>query len=162
MQLQTPRLTLRQLKHTDDVALLALRGHPEVNHYLDRTPPKDISQAQMFINTILDGGLTQSWTYWAIALRDGGLIGTICLWNFSDDRLTAELGYELHPEYQGQGFMDEAVKKVLDFGFAVLGLRTIEAFTHRDNIRSSRLLERNGFTKIEDGELERFAKTTAP
>ena len=161
IQLLTPRLTLRPLQASDDAALLALRGHPEVNRYLDRTPPTDITQARMFINTITEALLENKWGYWAIT-REDALIGTICLYNFSEDRLSAELGYELHPDYQGQGLMDEAVKKVLTFGTTVLGLRTIEAFTHRDNVRSARLLERNGFNKAEAGDLERFVRTTAP
>lgn len=156
MELQTTRLTLRPLQPTDDVALLALRANPDVNRYIERAPPEDITQARMFIDTIMNNSLTQTVAYWAITLHEGDLIGTICLWNFSEDRLTAELGYELHPAYQGLGFMNEAAQKVLDFGFTVLGLQTIQAVTHKDNVRSSRLLERNGFSKVDEGVFERF------
>lgn len=157
--LLTTRLTLRPLLHTDDVALLALRSNPDVNRYIDRKPPEDIAQARMFIETIMNGALTQKLTYWGITPHGGDLIGTICLWNFSEDRLTAELGYELHPAYQGLGIMNEAAKKVLDFGFTVLGLQTIRAVTHRDNLRSSRLLVRNGFSKVDEGVFEQFVRS---
>ncbi|MFM9949131.1 MAG: GNAT family N-acetyltransferase; N-acetyltransferase, partial [Saprospiraceae bacterium] len=73
------------------------------------------------------------------------LIGTICLWNFSEDKTQAELGYELKPVFQGLGLMDEAVKSVLVYSFESIGIQTLCAFTHHNNNASRRLLEKNGF-----------------
>lgn len=46
--------------------------------------------------------------------------------------------------------MTEALTYVLEFGFNHLGLEKIEAYTQWNNERSRRLLERNGFSLIED------------
>ena len=73
------------------------------------------------------------------------MIGNICLWNLSEDCKTAELGYDLIPEYQGEGIMDEAVKAVLHFGFNQLKLELVEAFTSKQNESSKKLLLRNQF-----------------
>ncbi|RLJ30734.1 acetyltransferase (GNAT) family protein [Chryseobacterium sp. 7] len=60
--------------------------------------------------------------YLGISLKDQlNLIGTICLWNFSQDCKTTEVGYELLPEYHRQGIMCEALK-VLNFGFNELNI----------------------------------------
>ena len=59
----------------------------------------------------------------------------------------AELGYALNPSYWGNGIMTEAGKKVLDYGFNILGLKRIEAGTFVDNIQSQRVCEKLGFTK---------------
>ena len=75
------------------------------------------------------------------------MIGTICLFEFADDNFKAEIGYELLPSYQGKGLMQEAVSKVLEFGFQHLGLNSIEAYTHSENQSSTRLLEKFNFTK---------------
>ncbi len=77
--------------------------------------------------------------------KSNQLIGTICIWNISEDRLKAEIGYELVPEEQGKGFMREALKAVIDFAFKSARLQSLEAYTHRDNKASSNLLIHHGF-----------------
>jgi ribosomal-protein-alanine N-acetyltransferase len=57
----------------------------------------------------------------------------------------AEIGYELKPVFQGMGFMSETIQCVADYGFGTLGLGKLEAYTHAENIRSIRLLEKNHF-----------------
>jgi ribosomal-protein-alanine N-acetyltransferase len=42
--------------------------------------------------------------YWAITqTQNGKLIGTICLFDFSEELNQCEMGYELSTDYQGQG-----------------------------------------------------------
>ena len=62
---------------------------------------------------------------------------------------TAEVGYDLSPNFQGEGIMHESLKSVMKFGFDKLKLETIEAFTHKLNGSSIKLLERNGFDLVE-------------
>lgn len=143
----TPRLVLRPLVPGDEERLFCLRTNEEVNRYLDRPQTRERAEVCRFIEAITEGIAEYHWTYWALTLGDGELIGTICLWNFSEDRRTAELGYEIHPDFQGRGLMDEAVKKVIRYGFDILGLRRINAETHRLNQRSVALLVKNGFVR---------------
>lgn len=147
-RLTTQRLLLRQLNKSDDLTLYALRTDERVNKYIVRRLHSDISETRKFIKMINDGILKRNWLYWAICLPDRPeLIGTICLWNFSDDQSTAEIGYELHPDYHGMGYMDEAVKQIIRYSFDILWVKKLEAFTHRDNIASAKLLEKNGFVR---------------
>ena len=37
------------------------------------------------------------------------MIGSICLWNFTDNQKSAEIGYDLSPKYQRKGIMNEIV-----------------------------------------------------
>ena len=39
----------------------------------------------------------------------------------------AEIGYALHPAYQGKGLMNEALNALLDYGFRVMKLHSVEA-----------------------------------
>ncbi|MBR9998943.1 MAG: GNAT family N-acetyltransferase [Cyclobacteriaceae bacterium] len=145
-ELTTERLVLRQLKISDDVTLFYLRSDDGVNRYIDRRKQSDINETRKFIKKIIDGIKKENWVYWAICLKDRPeLIGTICLWNFSEVRATAEIGYELSPSFQGFGYMNEALQCVLGYGFDTLGLNKLEAFTHMDNFRSAKLLEKNLF-----------------
>jgi ribosomal-protein-alanine N-acetyltransferase len=146
--LQTERLTLRQLTSSDDKEIFALRSDENVNKYLDRKRSKSIDDAKNFILTINENVLRNDSIYWAMTLRSTNkLIGTICLFDFSEDDSKAEIGYELLPGFQGKGIMQEAISKVIDFGVRDIGLNSIEAYTHAQNQSSVRLLEKFNFKK---------------
>jgi len=53
----------------------------------------------------------------------------------------------LDPQLQGKGFMQEAMQVVLDHGFRVMKLHSVEANVNPRNIDSIKLLERNHFVK---------------
>jgi [ribosomal protein S5]-alanine N-acetyltransferase len=146
--LQTERLLLRQLISTDDKEIFALRSDPSVNKYLNRKPGKSIEDAKDFIRMINENIQRNNSLYWAITLNSTDkLIGTICLFNFSDDNFKAEIGYELLPDFQGKGIMQEATTILIDFGIQHLGLKSIEAYTHCENKRSTKLLDKFNFKR---------------
>lgn len=156
--LKTGRLTLRQLRSSDDQEIFALRSNDNVNKYLDRKPGKSIDDAKNFIQAITENIQRNDSIYWAIALNGTDkLIGTICLFNFSEDHSKAEIGYELLPDFQGKGIMEEAASKVIHFGFQEVGLNSIEACTHSENQSSTRLLEKLNFKRAASAADENFA-----
>ena len=59
------------------------------------------------------------------------------------------LGFWTHPQQQGKGFMTEAVKRILTFGFEQLGAIEIEACHASWNEASKRVLEKSGFIQRE-------------
>ena len=145
-ELKTERLILRPLKETDVAAIYSLRTDDTVNKYIDRKKPTSFDEANEFINETIKGITDNKWIYWAITLKDNPkLIGTVCFWNFSETKNIAEIGFELNPEFHGQGIMNEVLKSVLDFGFKIIGLEIIEAFIHKDNIASRKLVVKNNF-----------------
>lgn len=144
--LETERLVLRQLVNEDVDTLYQLRTDENVNKYLDRPVPENIEEVRTFINKITKAIEENKSIYWVIAMKSKPEpIGTICLWNFSADGKEAETGYELSPSFQGQGIMKEAFSRVMDYGFNILGLKAIEAYTHRGNLASTKLLEKHRF-----------------
>ena len=144
--LKTKRLIFRQLKETDSKEIFFLRSDKQVNKFIDRPKQNSINEASKFISKINNGIKQDDLIYWAITLIGSSkLIGTICLWNISKDKKYAELGYELNPKFHGKGIMGEALKHILDFGFEKIGLKKVEAFTHKDNSKSNTLLLKNNF-----------------
>jgi ribosomal-protein-alanine N-acetyltransferase len=142
----TERLILRQLEIGDVNEIFALRSSDDVNRFLDRPKTTTIDEAKQFIYKINEGINKNEWLYWAITLKkETGLIGTICYWNISKENNRAEVGYELHPHFQGKGIMQEAILKVIDFEFGQLKLKTITAVPSGDNLKSRKLLEKNNF-----------------
>jgi len=144
--LTTERLTLRQPAISDDQQIFKLRSDNEVNKYLDREPSVTIDDARNFINSVNEHTNRSASIYWAMTLNNSStLIGTICLYNFSDDG-TCEIGYELLTNFQGQGIMKETTERVIDYALNTLQVQRIEASLHRGNQRSVKLLERLSFT----------------
>jgi [ribosomal protein S5]-alanine N-acetyltransferase len=144
--LTTERLTLRQLVINDEQEVFTLRSDREINKYLDRQISDTVDDARNFINKVNETINKTDSLYWAITFGDKNiLIGTICLFGFSDENYKCEIGYELLTNFQGQGIMKEAVGKVIDYAFNMIKVKNIEAFLHRDNQRSITLLEKFSF-----------------
>jgi ribosomal-protein-alanine N-acetyltransferase len=146
--LQSERLILRKLSLDDAEEIFFLRSSEEVNKHLDRTRADNIDDAFVFINKVNIGIANDNWIYWAICFKDNPkLVGTTCLWNLNADENKAEVGYELAPEHQRKGIAKEALSKIIKFGFDVMQLAKIEAYTHNENYASKKLLERFGFVR---------------
>lgn len=58
-----------------------------------------------------------------------------------------EIGWRLHLTHWGQGYATEAAGAWLDYGFGVLGLAEIVAFTDSDNHRSLAVMRRLGMIR---------------
>jgi len=140
--IKTERLILRLINAQDVDITYLLRSNPIVGKYILRPLCKDRVEAKAHVDKVINLMQSNESIIWVIEFEKS--IGTICLWNFSKDRKTAEIGYDLLPEYYNKGIMTEALKTVLHFGFNTLKLKTIEAFTHKENSNSIKLLKRQG------------------
>jgi len=81
-------------------------------------------------------------------LRKGeeGLIGVVGL-TVDDGGESAEIGYWVGREFWGRGYATEAVRRILLFGFGVLGLTQVDAFVFPGNDASIKVLTNTGFSK---------------
>ncbi len=144
--LTTERLTLRQLDMTDEQEIFTLRSDRDINKYLGRPACTSMEEARSFITKINDNITKNAALYRAITLKDKKeLVGTICLFGFTEDNDKCEIGYELLTPFQGQGIMKEAAEKVIDYVFNMLKVQKIEAFFHKDNLDSVKLLDKLSF-----------------
>ena len=146
--LYTKRLVLRRMEMSDDQDIFFLRSDKKVNEFIDMNLAQTIDDARAHIEKI-DNNISKGESiYWVIALPERkNLIGTICLWNISAENEKGEVGYVLHHDFQGQGYMHEALEAVVKFGFESMNLKIIEAFTRADNERSTRLLASLNFRR---------------
>ncbi len=56
-----------------------------------------------------------------------------------------ELAYCIGYQYENQGIISKAVKALSTYAFKNLGLEILQIITHKDNISSVRVAEKNGF-----------------
>ena len=57
-----------------------------------------------------------------------------------------EIGYTLHPDYWGRGYVPEAARALIDLAFTELNLHKIELSCFGYNVQSQRVAEKLGFT----------------
>ena len=158
------RLVLRKLSANDAKLIYDLRSSIEVTKYIDRPLYKDSEEAIFFLNKTIKSINNNEVIVWSIHLKVSLIpIGTICLWNFLEDRKIAEVGYDMLPEFHKKGFMNEALNAIVNFGFNNLKLKSIEAYTNKNNLSSIKLLEKNHFIKQnnrrDDGNIDNLIYT---
>lgn len=147
--LTTNRLILRQLRPDDDKQIFNYQKDKNNFEHVDIPIHKCIEEAQDYIAKMNRGVAKNKWIIWAIA--DKGMdhiLGTVSIWNISIEDGRGELGYSLFPCNTGKGIMTEALRKVVNYGFDIMGLKRIEAYTNEGNIKSRSLLEKNGFSFV--------------
>ncbi|MPS65638.1 MAG: N-acetyltransferase [Chryseobacterium sp.] len=155
--IETERLQLKGINENHVEDIFKIRSNEVINQYVQRNSPKNNYDALQFILTIKERTKDNQSFYWGISLKnESSLIGTICLYNFSEDRKVAEVGYELLPDYHRQGIMSEALKAVLDFAFDDLHLQEMVAMTNKFNENSKSLLLKYDFVLEEGREDEGF------
>lgn len=144
--LTTDRLRLRRMTNADANFIQSLRSSDIVNKYLDREPQSLHKDILAYIAKTDNGINENQWLYWIIEFKETQqAVGTICLFNFSEDRTTAEVGYEMHPSHFQKGIMSEALQTLITFTFDSLVFDTIKAHTHKDNAGSRALLTKHQF-----------------
>lgn len=148
-ELQTGRLLLRKLEKADANEIFFLRSNEDVLRYLGKEPAETVKEAEEFIGQINKNIDNNESILWGIALLNDPsvIIGTICLWNVRKENYRSEIGYLLHPDHWRKGIMKEAINSVVEYGFDVLGLHSIEALLSPGNVASSAVLESTGFVK---------------
>lgn len=152
LALETERLILKEISMNDLDFLFEIRNNDDNNKYIGRKK-SSLDQVKQFIIDRISDFKEERGIYWMVYNKETKQnVGSICCWNFNFENNSVEIGYELVPEFRGKGFMQEALSKVINFGFNELNLQTIEAFTDKKNQPSINALLKFNF--IEETEFE--------
>lgn len=144
-ELTTPRLTLRKMLVLDTEDMYAYACRADVTQYLTWYPHPDRDYTRQYLQYLGNRYAAGMFYDWAIVYEpDCKMVGTCGFTSFNCSADSAEVGYVLNPEYWGKGIAQEALQRVLRFGFENLQLNRIEAKYIRENERSRRLMERVG------------------
>lgn len=149
--IETKNLLLRSMTHNDKNDIFQMRKDPRMHDYTDTRPDGNIGETEVYIDKMINGVAEDRWVIWAIEHKESKkVIGSISIWNIDNDQKTAELSYGIIPDYQGRGFMKEALFNIVDYGFNVMKLKSIDAYTEKSNIRSTNLLAKCNFQIIDE------------
>ena len=122
-------------------------GDPVVIYYMrDEEPLKTLAEAEEMLRPLQTPEKMPGFKWWGIELKATGLlIGTCGYCRWDKQHHHAEIGYDLWPDYWGQGLMPEALRALIGYGFEEMALNRIEVTTHTENQRSQRVLAKLGF-----------------
>lgn len=112
----------------DADALFAIQSDTEVMRYWNHPAWTDARQAQQ--QTLDDMAATTAGTQLKLAIRERAgtpLLGICVMFAIDESSGRAEIGYNLAPRAQSNGYMCEALARVVSYLFDERGLRRLEA-----------------------------------
>jgi RimJ/RimL family protein N-acetyltransferase len=141
--LESERLLLRRFRETDLATFLAYRNDPEVARYQDwEGSTEEEALRVIHVSEHEEPFAPGEWFQFAVALKETEqLVGDLGF-RVGEDGRQAEVGYTLAREHWGNGYASEAVIRLLDHAFGVLGLHRVSAVVDQENLPSIALLER--------------------
>jgi RimJ/RimL family protein N-acetyltransferase len=163
--LRTDRLLLRHWDEADVAAFFDVYSREEVARWLGvhpRKPVATVAEARERLGRWREHerGLSPPLGLWAIvpyaAGAPGPPVGTLLLLPLSDDdgpTDLVEVGWHLHPDFQGRGLATEAARAILAVA-PDAGIDEVLALTDLDNVASQRVAERLGMA--DEGETDRW------
>ncbi|MGG6262964.1 GNAT family N-acetyltransferase [Leptolyngbya sp. AN03gr2] len=147
--LQTERLILRPLSRGDAASIQAVANMREIADTMISIPhPYPDGEAERYITRQIAKFEAGHAITFAIEQKlDSMLIGIIEIRDIEREHSQAELSFWLAVEAWGQGYMSEALKPIIRFGFEVLGLNRLYAYHMVRNPGSGKVLQKNGLVQ---------------
>lgn len=146
--LHTTRLLLRALREADAPSLLAIFSDAMFMRYGTTPPWKAMCEADAMIARDLKAmALGERIRLGIERVEDKALIGICTLFDLDQSCRSAQIGYGLGSKFWGNGYMNEALVALLEYGFSELSLNRIEADIDPENVHSAKSLARIGFIK---------------
>ncbi len=150
--IRTERLLLRQWRGDDFAPFRIQMADARVTEHFPQalTAPEADDLGWSILQAIHERG----WGLWAVEVPGitafAGFVGLSVPAFPIDGRARVEVGWSLAAEHWGKGYATEGGRAALDYGFTVLGLSEIVAFTVPANRRSRAVMERLGMRR-DDG-----------
>lgn len=152
IDIECARVLLRPLVESDGDELFPLVSNPELPKLMSWAAHKDRAETDEWILRQMEARARGTSLVWGI-VKDAHVVGCISLHDLAWEQVAlrvdrAELGYWLAPALWGQGYMTEAVRGVIAFGFDDLGLHKITTMCFAQNAASQRVIEKSGFRQV--------------
>jgi RimJ/RimL family protein N-acetyltransferase len=146
--LRTERLLLRTMTGADVDDIHAYQSREDVCRYLMFEPRSREEVSERVARYATAVSLGGDGDYWQLAVErasePGRVIGDVYFTIKSVANATAEIGWTLHPDFRGQGYMTEAARAVLELAFTELRLHRVTAELDPRNDGSVALCRRLG------------------
>jgi len=147
-RLETGRLVLRGWRESDLDAHAAMSADPQVQRFLQGVLDRAQSWREMAFH--VGHWALRGYGNWVVERKaDGAFLGRAGLWN-PEGWFGVEVGWKFARDAWGHGYATEAGQAAIDWGFAHLDVDQIISVIDPENMRSMRVAERLGMTKLRD------------
>ena len=145
--LETEHFYLRKI-NTDDIPVIFEYGsNPNVSKQVSWETHQTVADTRAFVDMIVEGYEQGTKALWGMELKSTGkLVGTIDFVTIQERHRKAEIGYVLSEDCWGKGYMTEAARRIISFGFEELQLERIQARCFVENEGSARVMEKVGMS----------------
>ncbi|HEY4391050.1 MAG TPA: GNAT family N-acetyltransferase [Paenibacillus sp.] len=157
--LEGERIRLRRMEQADAADMFRYWSDPKVVKYMNVPVFQSVEETSEMIDFLNGLSETEDTMRWGIELvQEQRLIGSCGFntWELSG-AYRGEIGYDLGRDFWRQGYMTEALRLMLNYGFMTMGLNRIEALVDPRNSASRSILQ--SFTFCEEGVLREYQRT---
>ena len=147
-RIETERLVLRVRTVADAEDIFDYASRPEVSYPAGFPPVRTLEDEIYYLEHILPERNQKENLpagYGIVVKGTNNVIGSVDFNHRHEDDVL-EIGYTLHPDYWGRGYVPEAARALIDLAFKELNLHKIELVCFGYNVQSQRVAEKLGFT----------------
>lgn len=156
--LKTEKLALYHLTTADADFMVELMNEPGFIHYVaDRGIRTTADAASYLSDKIIPSYAKIGFGFYRVELKEAGQPIGICGLAKRDTLEEVDIGFAILERNSGQGYAFEAAAATMQFGGAVLGLKSIIGVTAPDNHASIHLLNKLGLSYCERVYIPGFA-----
>ena len=145
--LETKRLTLRRFEYSDNASM---RKHWVSDPLVQKMYSEPVYCTEGEVRSLLEKYIEayqNNACRWAITLRgDTECIGQIAYFMVNEVNHWGEIEYCIGREFQNNGYITEAVRRILQYGFDEINLHKVQICHKSINEPSRRVIEKCGFT----------------
>ena len=152
VQLKTERLVVRDFLPADIDDWHRLSSNPKTMYYLQDVLVSSLEESRQNLEVAISEARDPNRTKYFFAIEHGetgAFIGTV---GYTVAEATpvgklAHVGYWMLPEHQGRGYMTEALREVIRFGFEDGNVFRFSTGCFAENLASERVMQKCGFVK---------------
>jgi RimJ/RimL family protein N-acetyltransferase len=144
LEILTERLVLRRPRPDDVPAIVLACQDPDVPRFMPEVSiPYGEPDARRFLASVERAWRESDERTFAIAGTDDLYLGSVSI----TLREGGNVGYMLSPSARGHGFTTEAVRALVRWAHEAHGIKSLQLWTHPDNLASQAVAERAGFAR---------------
>lgn len=146
MDIETKRLILKSISAEDRYFIFSVFSDAVVTKYLyDEEPVTNMDGADEIINCYLNSKSICQSRWILVRKSDHQKMGTCGFHNYQPSEQQIDIGYDMKEAFWGNGYMQEAIKALIQVVIQELKLKQINAHIYVENEKSTKLVERLGF-----------------
>mgnify|MGYP001191765629 FL=1 len=155
--IKTERLRIQPLTYDQLVKYAQLDGSLEKELNLNKTSRSispDLKEAleQTILPAVADSNKNYLFsTLWTIISKsENKMVGDLCFYGEPNIGGEIEIGYGTYAEFEGKGYMTEAVRGIIGWAARQPNVKSIIAHSDHSNTASCKVLEKNNFVRVGD------------